>query len=162
MSAVVDEAFLHIRPMGEQDLTAILAIETRAYDFPWSRIIFRDCLRVGYCCWVLEMDGVIEGYCVMSVGAGECHILNLCIHPESQGKGLGRHLLGFMLDVAREHKAGSAFLEVRPSNESAKHLYHTTGFDDVGMRRSYYPARFGREDAIIMARELSPAQDSGT
>lgn len=155
MSAVVEEAFIHIRPMDEQDLTDVLAIESRAYDFPWSRTIFRDCLRVGYCCWVLEKDGVLEGYCVMSVGAGECHILNLCIHPDSQGLGLGRRLLDFVLDVAREHNADSAFLEVRPSNDPAKRLYRNTGFDDIGVRRNYYPARFGREDAVIMARTLA-------
>ncbi|MEX2524935.1 MAG: ribosomal protein S18-alanine N-acetyltransferase [Gammaproteobacteria bacterium] len=156
MSAVVEEAFIHIRPMAEEDLTDVLAIETRAYDFPWSRTIFRDCLRVGYCCWVLERDGVLEGYCVMSVAVGECHILNLCIHPDTHGMGLGRRLLDYMLDIAVEHRADSAFLEVRPSNDPAKQLYRSSGFDDVGVRRNYYPASFGREDAIIMARSLMP------
>jgi len=155
MSAVVKESYINIRPMDEEDLTAVLAIETRAYDFPWSRTIFRDCLRVGYCCWVLEVDGSVEGYSIMSVAVQECHILNLCIQPDSQGLGHGRALLEFILDVARKHRADSAFLEVRPSNESAKQLYSKSGFDEVGLRRNYYPARFGREDAIIMARSLA-------
>jgi len=154
MSAVVKESVVNFRPMEEQDLTDILAIESLAYEFPWNRVIFRDCLRVGYCCWVMERDGLIDGYSVMSVAVGESHILNLCVHPESQGRGYGAVILDFMLDIARKHKADSIFLEVRPSNETAKRLYRQAGFDEVGLRRNYYPASSGREDAIIMARSL--------
>ncbi|MEJ2760695.1 MAG: ribosomal protein S18-alanine N-acetyltransferase [Gammaproteobacteria bacterium] len=154
MSAVIREPAVNFRPMDEQDLTAVLAIEGAAYEFPWGRIIFRDCLRVGYSCWVMERDGVIDGYSIMSVAVGECHILNLCVDPGSHGRGYGGVLLGFMLDIARKHQADTAFLEVRPSNEAAKRLYRQAGFDEVGLRRNYYPARFGREDAIIMARSL--------
>lgn len=154
MSAVIKEAVINFRPMDEQDLDAVLAIEKVAYDFPWSRVIFRDCLRVGYCCWVMERDGVVDGYSVMSVAVGESHILNLCVNPGSHGKGYGAVLLEFMLEIARKHEADTAFLEVRPSNGAAKRLYGQAGFDEVGLRRDYYPARFGREDAIIMARSL--------
>jgi len=154
MSAVIRESTASFRPMDEQDLTAVLAIEGMAYEFPWSRIIFRDCLRVGYCCWVMERDEIIDGYSVMSVAVGECHILNLCVNPGCHGRGYGAVLLEFMLDIARKHQADTAFLEVRPSNEAAKRLYRQAGFDEVGLRRNYYPARFGREDAIIMARSL--------
>jgi ribosomal-protein-alanine N-acetyltransferase len=154
MSAVVKESVVNFRPMEERDLTDILAIESLAYEFPWNRVIFRDCLRVGYCCWVMERDDLIDGYSIMSVAVGESHILNLCVHPESQGHGHGAVMLDFMLDIARKHKADSIFLEVRPSNETAKNLYRQAGFDEVGLRRNYYPARWGREDAIIMARSL--------
>jgi ribosomal-protein-alanine N-acetyltransferase len=154
MSAVLEQPLLRLRPMADGDLSAVLDIERDAYEFPWSRAIFQDCLRVGYCCWVLEYDGVVSGYGVMSVGAGESHILNLCIAPVLQGGGLGRSLLDHLLDIARGHRADVAFLEVRPSNGVARHLYERTGFGEVGTRRNYYPARFGREDAIIMARAL--------
>ena len=155
MSAVLKPSPLQFRPMAEADLDAILEIESAAYEFPWTLAIFQDCLRVGYCCWLLERNGRVTGYGVMSVGAGESHILNLCICPELQGMGLGRSLLEYLLEVARAHKADVVFLEVRPSNEIAKRLYLGAGFDEVGMRRNYYPAAFGREDAIIMARSLS-------
>jgi len=154
MSAVIRESVINFRPMDERDLTDVLDIEKAAYEFPWSRVIFRDCLRVGYCCWVLECDDVIQGYSIMSVAVGECHILNLCVNPQSHGKGYGAILLDFMLDVARKHRADTAFLEVRPSNGAAKRLYLQAGFDEVGLRRNYYPARCGREDALIMARGL--------
>lgn len=159
MSAVLKQAPLDVRPMSESDLDAVLVIENAAYEFPWTLAIFRDCLRVGYCCWVLERDGSLAGYGVMAVGAGESHILNLCIQPDFQGLGLGAYLLNCLLDIARDHKADTAFLEVRPSNEAAKRLYSHAGFDEVGMRRNYYPAPFGREDAIIMARSLTDWSD---
>ncbi len=155
MSAVVKSCPLNFRPMCEDDIAEILAIETALYEFPWSETIFIDCLRVGYCCWVLESGpGVIDAYGVMSVAAGECHILNLCVRQQSQGSGYASQLLDLLLDVAVKHKADTAFLEVRPSNGAARHLYAKAGFNEVGMRRNYYPAKQGREDAIIMARAI--------
>lgn len=160
MSAVIQELIPCFRPMSEDDLEEVLVIEGGAYAFPWSRTIFQDCLRVGYSCWVLEQDDALLAYGVMSVAAGESHILNLCVHPESQGLGFGTTMLNYLLDVARKHKADTAFLEVRPTNEIARRLYLAAGFDEVGMRRNYYPAEYGREDALIMARNLKPMQEN--
>ena len=154
MSAVLKDPLLEFRPMTEADLDTVMSIEVTAYSHPWTRGIFQDCLRVGYCCWTLEEDGLVIGYGVMSVAAGECHILNLCICPESQNTGYGALLLEKLLEIARKHRADTAFLEVRPSNEPAIQLYEHAGFDKVGMRRDYYPAEFGREDALIFARSL--------
>jgi ribosomal-protein-alanine N-acetyltransferase len=154
VSAVLKQPALQFRPMLESDIKAVHAVETAAYEFPWSRVIFQDCLRVGYCCWVMERDRVVAGYGVMAVAVGESHILNLCVHPVAQNLGLGRSLLDYLLDVARRHKADCAYLEVRPSNIPARRLYARAGFEEVGMRRNYYPARLGREDAIIMAKSL--------
>lgn len=154
MSAVIKQAMLNFRPMLEDDLPEILSIELSAYAFPWTKNIFRDCLRVGYCCWVLERDGIIAAYGVMSVAAGESHLLNLCVDPELQGNGLGKIMLDWLLDIVRQHKVDMVFLEVRPSNELAIKLYSVAGFDEVGLRRNYYPAEYGREDALIMARSL--------
>jgi ribosomal-protein-alanine N-acetyltransferase len=153
MSAVLKPR-ISFRPMLEEDLPAVIEIERAAYEFPWSENVFRDCLRVGYCCWVLERDALIQAYGVMSVGAGESHILNLCVRPDSQGQGLGSTMLHYLLDLARKHRADTAFLEVRPSNGAALRLYNRAGFTEVGMRRRYYPATGGREDALILARSL--------
>ena len=154
MSAVLERPLFSVRPMKEQDLVAIQEIEQCSYSFPWSETIFEDCLRVGYCCWVMEFEGCINAYGVMSVAVGECHILNLCVRPEYQNNGWGQTMLQHMLDIAVSHGANIAFLEVRPSNTHAYNLYINAGFNEVGMRRDYYPAEFGREDAKILARSL--------
>lgn len=154
MSAVVQEPDFVMRPMRGDDIPSVMDVETTAYPFPWTEGIFRDCLRVGYCCWVMKRAGEVVGYGVMSVAAGECHILNLCVRPDMQGRGLGRKILRCLLALARNHKADTAFLEVRISNRLAIGLYETDGFCEVGMRRGYYPAAEGREDAVIMARPL--------
>ncbi len=143
-----------IRPMHEEDVPAVMAVEERAYYSPWTDAIFRDCLRVGYSCWVLEQEDAILGYGVLSAAVGEAHLLNLCVAPEQQGKGLGRRLLTHFIDVARHHKAEAMFLEVRPSNHAAIALYESIGFNQVGSRRDYYPAPKGREDALIFALAL--------
>lgn len=145
-----------LRPMREDDLEAVLAIEQRAYAFPWTRGIFRDCLAAGYPAWVLEQDGAVIGYGVLSVAADEAHVLNVCTAPEAQGRGHGRRLLRALLQVARARRAQRVFLEVRPSNAVAIALYHSEGFNEIGRRPRYYPAHDGREDAIVMGMELLP------
>ncbi len=154
MSAVLQQPQRQLRPMTEEDVESMLAIERRAYPYPWTEGIFRDCLRVGYCCWVCEQDGQLAGYAVMSVGAGESHILNLCVAPPLQGQGLGRFMLCHLLELARTHGADTVLLEVRPSNHAALKLYGDMGFNEVGVRKAYYPAAKGKEDAVILARSL--------
>lgn len=154
MSAILVDQGARLRPLAEADLDTVMAIELRAYKFPWSKGIFRDCLRVGYCCWCYENDGLIEGYGVMSVAAGESHILNLTVRPESQGRGIGGRLMKHFLQLARRHNADVAMLEVRPSNHAAIALYQKFGFNEIGVRRNYYPAENGREDALLLALSL--------
>ncbi len=154
MSAILKDSPPRFRPMRERDLPGIIEIEESAYDFPWTEGIFRDCLRVGYCCWIYEQAGAITAYGVMSVGYGEAHILNLCVRPDARRGGVGRRMLGHLLDLARRHHAETALLEVRPSNRAALLLYHGMGFQEVGLRRGYYPAARGREDALILAYRL--------
>jgi len=143
-----------LRPMREDDLDAVMAIERCAYPFPWTHGIFRDCLRAGYPSWVLHSAGTLVGYGVISVAAGEAHVLNVCIDPHWQGRGLGRRLLRALVKLARGHGAQRMYLEVRPSNPGAVALYHHEGFNEIGRRPRYYPAAQGREDAIVMAIEL--------
>ena len=154
MSAVLKLQNAEIRPMVDADIAEILVIEMSAYTHPWTEILFGDCLRVGYCCWVMERQGAIIGYGIISIGAGECHVLNLCVKPEMQNNGYGSAMLEHLLDIARSHNVEIVFLEVRPSNRSAIRLYEKAGFNEVGMRGNYYPAINGREDAIILARSL--------
>ncbi|MDP8985063.1 MAG: ribosomal protein S18-alanine N-acetyltransferase [Pseudomonadota bacterium] len=146
----------HIRPMHELDVPVVVAVERSAYQFPWSEGIFRDCLRVGYICRVVEVRDDIAGYGIMSIGAGEAHVLNVCVRAEYRGRGLARKMLLYLIDRARLAGMYEAFLEVRPSNTTAARLYHSLGFEQVGVRRGYYQATTGREDASVLRRILLP------
>lgn len=145
---------LRLRAMTEGDVETVCAADRAAYEHPWTEGIFRDCLRVGYSCWVGELEGEIVAHAAMAVAVGECHILNLCIHPDWQGRGLGRRLLRHLMTFARTRRADSAFLEVRASNSRARALYASEGFCEIGQRPGYYPATKGREDAVVLARAL--------
>ena len=141
--------------MLDEDVAAVMAIEEQVYPHGWTEGIFHDCLRVHYSCWVMEQEEQVIGYGIMSVAVGEAHILNVAIDPACQGRGLGRDLLMHLMDTGKQHGAEMAFLEVRPSNQIAIRLYETSGFNQVGLRKDYYPDEKGREDAVIMARDLS-------
>lgn len=154
MSAILKESALDIRPMQEDDLPEVLEIERQSYPYPWTGSIFSDCLRAGYSCWVCGRNGVIEGYGVISVAAGESHLLNICVRPDSQQQGIGRKMLRHLIAIARRHDAEVLFLEVRLSNQFARSLYQDEGFNELGTRRDYYPTAGGREDALILARTL--------
>jgi len=143
-----------IRPMVESDVSDVVATERASYQFPWSEGIFRDCLRVGYICRVVTVEDRVIGYGVMSVGAGEAHILNLCIRESFRCRGVGRRLLSYLLDRAAASGMGEAFLEVRPSNTAAIRLYQSLGFEPMGTRRGYYQAVGGREDAAVLKLPL--------
>ena len=142
------------RRMTEPDLPAVIDIETAAYMFPWSLGIFRDCLRVGYTCRVLTALDEIGGYGILSMGAGEAHILNVCVRADLRGEGTGRRLITWLLDESRNAGHGWSFLEVRPSNRPAILLYESLGFAPVGVRHGYYQAVGGREDAIVYRLDL--------
>jgi len=148
---------LSLRPMREDDLVVVQMIESRAYEFPWTVGIFRDCLRADYPAWILHDGDRIAGYFLMSIAAGEAHVLNICVAPEMQGQGHGRRLLHALLQMARGRQVSRVFLEVRPSNVHAIALYFDEGFNEIGRRPRYYPAKDGREDALVMAMELLPA-----
>lgn len=150
-----DVSVAHLRRMQESDLPEVMQIELRAYPWPWSVGNFRDCLRSGYSMWVLEADKRIIGYAVLSVQADEAHLLNLCIDPACQSRGLGRRLLRDVRSAAQASGAQRIFLEVRPSNRHAVKLYQDEGFNEIGRRPRYYPAaNNGREDGLVMAMEL--------
>lgn len=145
-----------LRAMQVQDLDAVLAIETGAYSFPWTRGNFIDSLAAGYHAQVLVAeDGAIAGYIVAMPGVDELHLLNITVAPERQGRGLARQMLDALEAHGRRHALGTLWLEVRRSNERAQALYRSRGFAEVGHRRGYYPAPHGRrEDAIVMKLAL--------
>ena len=143
-----------IRLMLPADLKAVAQIEKTAYDYPWSHGIFRDCLLAGYYSLVIELGGEVVGYGIMSIAASEAHILNLCVHPDSQRQGFGRRMLTALLMKAEQCETRKVFLEVRPSNRAALALYESLGFERVGIRPDYYQADYGREDAVVLASSL--------
>jgi ribosomal-protein-alanine N-acetyltransferase len=146
--------------MAASDLAQVAALERASYAFPWSDQIFSDCLRVGYHCVVVESTAGIAGYAVLSMGAGEAHVLNLCIEQALRRHGIGRELLRVVLVHARDRGIREAFLEVRRSNRAAISLYQSLGFECVGQRRGYYQAHEGREDAMVFRLELGALTDN--
>ncbi|MBT5198208.1 MAG: ribosomal protein S18-alanine N-acetyltransferase [Gammaproteobacteria bacterium] len=136
------------------DLPDVLRNERRGYTHPWTEGIFRDCLRNGQECWLLMCSDQNVGHGILSVAAGESHLLNVCVHPDFQGHGFGRILVEHLLERARTGEASTIFLEVRPSNVAACELYDRLGFNEVGIRENYYPSNVGREDALVLAKEL--------
>lgn len=149
-------ALVEIRTMTNSDLDNVIAVEKKAYPHPWTLGIFRDCLRVGYHAWVMTLDGDVIGYGIVMLSPGEAHILNICIDPDYQRKGLGRNLLNHLIKQSNQTDVDMILLEVRRSNENAQQLYQSEGFHELGVRRGYYPAaNNNREDAIILAKYLS-------
>jgi len=154
MNAAAIDFMAEIRAMTTDDVAAVIAIENRAYEYPWSEKIFHDCLVAGYHGVVLHMQGTIRGYAMLSVAVGEAHLLNICIDPDLQQHGFGRLLLNYLMEKAKVLGGRQMFLEVRPSNESARYMYESAGFNEVGLRKNYYKSENGHEDAIVFAKEL--------
>jgi [ribosomal protein S18]-alanine N-acetyltransferase len=142
------------RPMCIEDLDAICAIEQRIYPFPWTRGNFADSMIAGYACTVMECDAALIGYGVVALAAGESHLLNLSVDAPWQGRGHGRALLLHHIDYARARGARIMLLEVRPSNNVARSLYRNIGFEQITVRRGYYPDIAGREDALLLGLAL--------
>ncbi|WP_295680089.1 ribosomal protein S18-alanine N-acetyltransferase [uncultured Nevskia sp.] len=144
-----------ILPMQVALLPQVLEIERRAYEFPWTETIFKDCLKSGYSAWVLAGDdGRLAGYALMSMAVDEAHVLNLCIDPFQQRRGFGLKLLKHLMKIARAAQASIVLLEVRKSNKAALKLYEGIGFARIGVRKAYYPAAGGREDALVLGFDI--------
>ena len=157
MSAQWQPRWVH-RAMVARDVPAVQAIEARAYGFPWSRGNFIDSLAAGYLAEVLQGDDGIVGYFIAMVGVDELHLLNVTVAPDHQGQGLGSCLLDAVQAHGLRRGLATLLLEVRQSNVRAQALYRRRGFVQVGLRRAYYPALQGREDAIVMSLLLGALQ----
>lgn len=147
-------ALISLRPMDTADLGAVLESEFLSYSFPWTRGVFLDCMKARHECWVGCNGDDLVAHAVLSVGAGESHLLNLCVRRDVQGRGYGRALALHMMERARARGASAMFLEVRPSNLVAAGLYESLGFREIGIRKNYYPAQVGHEDARVLALDL--------
>jgi ribosomal-protein-alanine N-acetyltransferase len=143
-----------LRDMTEADLDGVLRIEREVHAHPWTLGNFSDALRSKYLCKVYEKDGIMLGYAVLMLAVDEAELLDIAVAAQHQRQGLGRNLLDEMMALARRHDMRRMVLEVRASNAAAISLYRRAGFADIGLRRDYYPAEHGREDAILMGREL--------
>jgi len=148
------EPRIEMVPMNELDLDAVLAIELRVCAFPWGRSNFADSLASGYSCWVCRVDGELVGYFVIMLAVDDAHLLCISVSEKRQKQGLGARLLHHAMHVARQNGAKTLLLEVRPSNRNALGLYRHFGFQQIGVRRGYYPAEHGREDALVLTRAL--------
>ena len=155
MIASIREALVFIRTMTHEDLSLVSDIERQSYEFPWSHGVFRDCLLAGYLCLVLDRDNDVVGYSVLSIAAGEAHILNICVHQTYRSMGYGEKLLDEILFRARSSSVREIFLEVRPSNEHALALYRKKDFHKMADRPAYYQASHGREDANVLVKKLT-------
>lgn len=157
MSAILQSSNsdYNFRLMIEDDLDDVLAIEESVYPFPWTRGIFHDCLNIGYICRVFLYKEKIIAYSIISIAADESHLLTIVVAKDEQGKGYGKKMLDEMVRMAKIGAAKAMYLEVRASNKIAVQLYHDSGFNELGVRNNYYPAENGREDALVLALDLS-------
>lgn len=136
------------------DLPEVATIEKVSNRFPWTEQILLDCLTAGYNCWVMQRDHEYIGYMIAMIALRECHLLNICIRPNYQRLGYGRKLMGFLLDFVKAKNVNVVFLEVRQSNQAALALYNEYGFNEISVRKNYYPSEQGQEDAIVLALTL--------
>ena len=145
---------IEFRAMTASDIESVMLVEKNAYEFPWTKGIFADCLRVGYDCIVATENDQIIAHAVLSTAADESHILNLTVDKARQGQGIGKQFLNHLVDIARLKAAQVILLEARYSNQAAIHLYESAGFNEIGCRKAYYPAPGGKEDALVFALQL--------
>ena len=155
MSAQLRPSVERYAPMTGADLDDVAEVEGQIYPFPWTRGNFADSLHAGYSCWLVrDSGGRLQAYAIVMLALDEAHLLNLSVARDAQRAGLGWRTLQWIADVSREHGARTMLLEVRPSNPAAQRLYERYGFQPIGVRRGYYPAQDGREDAIVMRISL--------
>lgn len=153
--------YLKYRVLTQQDLESVLQIERATYPFPWTEGIFKDCLESTYDCLAIELHDQLIGYVILSLVLDEAHLLNICISDNWRKQGIGKASLYWLFDFLTEKKINSLFLEVRPSNQNALNLYTQLGFEEIGLRKDYYPSEptdntNGREDALVMQKALEP------
>tara|TARA_R110002153_G_scaffold18021_4_gene63128 strand:- start:7760 stop:8224 length:465 start_codon:yes stop_codon:yes gene_type:complete len=146
---------MNVRNMQVQDIATVLDIEQGANQFPWDKKSFEDSLKTDHQAWVFyEKSDEIVGFAIVQRVLDEAHLLNICVKPAKQGQGLGKTIVQHVIDYANSFSAVIILLEVRRSNERAQQLYLQAGFNEMSVRKGYYPAKDGREDAILMAMDL--------
>lgn len=147
---------LAFRALNENDIAAVAAIEADIYLFPWSAGNFRDSLLSGYRCIGAWVANELVSYAVVMIAVDEAHLLNLAVASQWQRHGIGAAMLTYVIDDMRNRPLEMIYLEVRPTNMAALKLYDRFGFKQLGLRRDYYPALTGREDALFLGLNISP------
>ena len=142
------------RLLTKNDIEEIMVVENQCYPFPWSKNIMQDCLNNDFIALAVMVKNKIAGYTVLSYGAQESHVLNLCVAPKYRGNQFGQLLLSEAFKIAKSKNVKDVYLEVRASNTLAIALYFDAGFNEIGCRKGYYPATIGREDAIVMGKSI--------
>ena len=154
MSSVQKNLILQYIDMIDDHIRDVIDIENDSYGYPWSEKIFFDCIKHNYLCKVLLLDNAVIGYLISSIVQNECHIMNLCIRKEFRGNSYGKYLLNELHEEVINSNCILVFLECRPSNLSALNLYKSEGYNEIGLRKNYYPAPNGYEDALMLAKNV--------
>lgn len=168
-SSVGPEGELTFLPMQSADLDEVLKIESVSHIHPWTKGNFADSLAAGHWAYCIrpQTDQVVEGsyldpsilwaYCILFPAVDELHLLNITVSPQLRQLGLGQRIMSAIEAVAAQQKMPRIILEVRPSNSAALALYKKLGYEQIGIRKNYYPAnsetRF-REDALVMSKSI--------
>lgn len=148
---------LTARALTDEDVDAWVDQERQACLHPlhaWTPENYRSSLRAGYWSRVLCAGDRVVAVCVAMDGVDEIHLLNIAVARDWHGQGLALALLQALYGRCVHQRAQALWLEVRPSNARARALYQREGFVDIGVRKHYYPAESGREDALVMRREI--------
>lgn len=149
-----------VRDAEASDISAVLSVEATGYEFPWSEAVFLDCFKENYFFLVIEIEGKVVGYSIVSEIVGEAHLLNICIDSNFYRRGLGAKLLNSTIARCVQRSCDSILLEVRESNLNAKLMYEKFGFELIGRRKNYYPSSEGREDALMFQLDLKAVKIS--
>ncbi|MBK6756182.1 MAG: ribosomal protein S18-alanine N-acetyltransferase [Moraxellaceae bacterium] len=150
---MVSSQSIVLRAMTTADISAVCAIEQQVQYAPWTPKLFSDSLE-RHLCWVAQKNQQVVGFFVVQFIVDEAHLLNIAVDPTQQKQGIGRVLLDNVQQQAIAKKANTIFLELRATNQRALALYQMAGFNEIGLRKNYYPAAQGKEDAVIMALML--------
>ena len=144
------------RKMRLSDVDDVHAIEVLANRFPWRRNHFKDSLDAHHGAWVYcDTAQTIIAYAIVQQVLDESHLLNICVHPEWQGRGYGHEVMQHVIEQAQARQSQLMVLEVRATNKRAQYLYEQHGFNAMTIRKNYYPAEQGRDDAVLMGLDLS-------
>lgn len=140
--------------MKLSDLKTVYKLEKRNYPVPWSKGVVKDCIKSDYHSIILKSDDEIIAYAFLMTAYDEAHLLNMCVDKSQQGKGYGRKMLRYLENICRYNHCKTFLLEVRESNPIAQNLYKSFGFTQIGIRKNYYKCTKGKENAIVMRKQL--------
>lgn len=168
-SASTGEAELSFLPMQTADLDEVLKIESVSHIHPWTKGNFSDSLAAGHWAYCIRPQSgqmvkgsyldpaILWAYCILFPAVDELHLLNITVSPHLRKLGLGKRMMAAIEGVAAQQKMPRIILEVRPSNSPALALYQKLGYEQIGVRKNYYPAspETGlREDALVLAKSI--------